>query len=126
EPFYRSLFFYILFSIVITGVLLPFEQTTSVFSLSQKDLIFLFSMGISAFFTQVFLSLSIKYAPSKLIAPFAYLSLIFSLSIDVIFWGKIPCMAEMLGMGFIMAGLGLFLFVASKPGLSQKASLSNE
>lgn len=114
EPFYRGLFYYIFLSIPMTGVFLLFEPLSPLLTSDMQTQGFLLGMAVSAFFTQIFLSLSIKYAPARFIAPFAYISLIFSLLLDIYVWGKTPALLELCGMGLIIAGLCIFLLLQAK------------
>lgn len=105
EPIYRSLFYYGIFSLFFSGIFYAIEG----FSLSSfwnpYTALTLFGVGASGFFCQFFFTLSVKYAPAKLIAPFAYIAVIFGLGLDLLFWQITILPSEILGILLLLVGL---------------------
>ena len=65
-------------------------------------------MGTFALGAQFFMMQAIKYAPVSVIAPLLYVSLVFAVAVDVLFWGIVPDQTTILGAGIIIAA-GLYV-----------------
>ena len=65
-------------------------------------------LGVTGATQQILLSYSFRYADASLLAPFEYLSLPFALIVGLIFWGEIPDLMSLIGVGTIaVCGTGL-------------------
>ena len=109
EPFYRGLFYYLVISTGVSGLWFCFEDNSLFVHMNFSEYSFLFWLSFSTLFAQIFMALSIKYAPAKFIAPFSYLSFLFSLGFTIFIEHRIPSTMEWLGMGLIVSGLSIFL-----------------
>ncbi len=105
EPIGRSMFHYGLFSLFFSGIFYAFEGFSLAPLWQSSTALALFGIGVSGFCCQVFFTLSVKYAPAKLIAPFSYVAVIFGLGLDLIFWQVNILLSEILGMLLILVGL---------------------
>lgn len=114
EPLCRSLFYFAFFSSLITGILCLIEGQSLQFLSDPNITLALLSIGVSGFLCQLFFAISLKYAPAKLITPFCYISVIFSLILDLIFWKKPLHILEILGMLLVLTGLYLMVFLLQK------------
>jgi len=77
----------------------------------QPDLgqwVLLLVMGSFAVGAQFFMMQAIKHAPVSVIAPLLYFSLVFAVSIDVLYWGIAPDQKTMIGASIIIAA-GLYV-----------------
>ncbi len=110
EPVLRSLFYYGIFSTIVTGVIFSVESFPILPILQAKAFIPIILVGITGFLYQVLIALAIKYAPAKQIGPFFYISVIFGTILDLIFWQKTLQFIEILGMLLIITGLFFMIF----------------
>ncbi len=110
EPICRSLFYYGFFSLFFSGIFYTLEGFSLAPLCQSSTALPLLGIGASGFCCQVFFTLSVKYASAKLIAPFAYVAVIFGLGLDLIFWQVNILLSEIFGMILILIGL---YFVAS-------------
>jgi len=65
-------------------------------------------MGTLALGAQFFMMQAIKLAPVSVIAPLLYVSLVFAVSIDILYWGILPDQTTIVGAGIIIAA-GLYV-----------------
>ncbi len=95
------------FSVIVVtcaSVILPWywrQPTTT-------EWILLLVMGTFALGAQFFMMQAIKYAPVSVIAPLLYVSLVFAVAIDVLYWGITPDQTTLLGAAIIIAA-GLYV-----------------
>ena len=65
-------------------------------------------LGVTGATQQILLSYSFRYADASLLAPFDYFALPFALIVGLIFWGEIPDLMSLIGVGAIaVCGIGL-------------------
>ena len=105
EPICRSLFYYGFFSLFFSGIFYTLEGFSLAPLCQSSTALPLLGIGASGFCCQVFFTLSVKYASAKLIAPFAYVAVIFGLGLDLIFWQVNILLSEIFGMILILIGL---------------------
>lgn len=110
EPVCRSLFYYGFFSLFFSGAFYALEGFSLAPLFEASTALPLLGIGVSGFCCQVFFTLSVKYAPAKLIAPFSYVAVIFGLGLDLVFWQVNILLSEIFGMVLVLIGL---YFVAS-------------
>jgi drug/metabolite transporter (DMT)-like permease len=111
EPICRIVFYYALLSTVLSGVLCLVEASSWQSLWNAKALYGVLAVGVTGFLYQMLFALSIKYAPVKIIGPFSYVSVIFSLILDFILWDSRLLGIEVLGMCFVFMGLYLMVFL---------------
>ncbi len=90
--------------VVLASIFLPWYWR-------QRDLrewVLLLVMGTFAVGAQFFMMQAIKHAPVSVIAPLLYFSLVFAITIDVLYWGVAPDQKTLLGAGIIIAA-GLYV-----------------
>ena len=114
EPVCRSIFYYAFFCSLITGIICLIEGRSLDFLTDPKIFLALLAVGITNFLCQFFFAISLKYAPAKIISPFCYISVIFSLILDLIFWEKTLHFSEILGILLVLSGLYLMVFLMHK------------
>jgi len=90
--------------VICAGVFLPWHwhQPTG------TQWVLLLVMGTFALGAQFGMMQAIKYAPVSVIAPMLYISLIFAVTVDILFWGIAPDQTTILGAGIIIAA-GLYV-----------------
>lgn len=105
EPTFRTVFYYNCFSLIFSGIFCLLENTP--FTMSMPVLAALSTVATFGFFSQLFYTLSVKYAPAKLVASFSYVAVIFSFIFDF-FLGKIEILFfEIFGTILILSGISL-------------------
>lgn len=120
EPVSRTLFYYFLFSSAISLVLLLFQRPGFHYLLDPKLLFLLLSIGVTGFVYQLFLSLSLKYAPARLVTPFFYASVVFGIFFDHILWGEAVHLWQMLGIVLVFIGVCLLVLLYPKENVGAK------
>jgi drug/metabolite transporter (DMT)-like permease len=79
--------------------------------IQRADWFFLCGMGVTGFFFQYCFSLALRYAPARLVTPCTYFSLIFTIIIDRVYWGRNPSFWELMGIGGVVLGVVLIMCV---------------
>lgn len=94
--------YFSLFVSFIAGLILPWYWEMP--NPTQWGLLML--MGTLAMGAQFFMMQAIKHAPVSVTAPLLYLSLVFAIAVDVLYWGIMPDKTTLTGAGIIiLAGL---------------------
>ncbi|HSX69308.1 MAG TPA: DMT family transporter [Pseudomonas sp.] len=109
EPAFRIVFYFSLFSALISAVPLTWAWQP----LSQQQLGLLLAIGLLATVSQIVMSKAYGLAPPGLIGPFAYLAIVFAGIIAWLRWGEIPDLTSIFGAALIFAA-GL-LSIARRP-----------
>ena len=99
EPVYRIVFYFSLFSALISAIPLLWAWQP----LSLRELGLLGIIGLLATTSQLVMSKAYSLAPPGLIGPFAYLAIVFSGIIAWQLWGETPDLASLLGAGLIFS-----------------------
>jgi len=112
-------FYFSLIVVTCASVILPWywRQPTA------TEWILLLVMGIFALGAQFFMMQAIKLAPVSVIAPLLYISLVFAVAIDVLYWGIAPDQTTLFGAGIIIAA---GLYVIYRESRQHKGSKSGE
>lgn len=97
----KIIFFYALTGSVYAGILLIFSPAP-VQHIPWRTLIFLAVFGG---LNQFMLTLAYHSAPARFVAPFSYLSVVFALLADWIFWHIAPSMLMLIGMVIVLTGV---------------------
>jgi drug/metabolite transporter (DMT)-like permease len=63
----------------------------------------LLGIGVSGALGQIFFTKAFHLSPAYLVAPIEYLSLVWAVAIDWLFWSATPSLAEILGVALIIA-----------------------
>lgn len=103
EPAFRIVFYFSLFSALISAVPLSWAWQP----LDQQQLGLLLLIGLLATVSQIVMSKAYALAPPGLIGPFAYLAIVFAGILAWLRWGETPDTASLLGATLIFAA-GLF------------------
>ncbi len=99
EPAFRIVFYFSLFSALISAVPLTWAWQP----LSQHQLGLLLVIGLLATVSQIVMSKAYSLAPPGLIGPFAYLAIVFAGIIAWLRWGEMPDAASLVGATLIFA-----------------------
>ena len=99
EPVYRIVFYFSLFSALISAIPLLWAWQP----LSLHELGLLGIIGLLATTSQLVMSKAYSLAPPGLIGPFAYLAIVFSGIIAWQLWGETPDLGSLLGAGLIFS-----------------------
>lgn len=105
EPVFRTVFYYNTFSITFSGLLYLMEGFPLSHLVKPSIAFALLGVGSFGFLCQVFFTLSLKYAPAKVVAPLSYIAVIFGLGLDFIFWQVHITPLEFFGMILVLIGL---------------------
>lgn len=99
EPVTRIVFYFALFSTLISAVPLTWAWQP----LSNHELGMLISIGLLATVSQIVMSKAYSLAPPGIIGPFAYLAIVFAGIIAWLRWGETPDLASLIGAGLIFS-----------------------
>lgn len=99
EPAFRIVFYFSLFSALISAVPLTWAWQP----LSQHQLGLLLVIGLLATVSQIVMSKAYSLAPPGLIGPFAYLAIVFAGIVAWLRWGEMPDAASLVGAALIFA-----------------------
>lgn len=99
EPAFRIVFWFALFSALISAVPLLWAWQP----LTQPQLLLLAGAGLMASLGQLSMSKAYSCAPPGLIGPVAYLAIVFAGIIAWLRWSEVPSQASLLGAGLIFA-----------------------
>ena len=99
EPAFRIVFYFALFSALVSAVPLLWAWQP----LDRHQLLLLLAAGVVASFGQLTISQAYSYAPPGLIGPVAYLAIVFAGIIAWLRWDEVPAGASLLGAGLIFA-----------------------
>ena len=116
--FYTSstiVLFFFGFSALIIFPILPFVWVTP----SVKEGILLGGIGIVGALTQLMLTKAFQLSPASVIAPFAYLSIVWASALGWILWDEKITYRSLLGILFIIAD-GVFAIISVTPRNSNK------
>jgi drug/metabolite transporter (DMT)-like permease len=113
EPSQRTLLYYFLITTALSGLALPFDYGNWDSVLSTQGLFFLGAIGILGLFYQIFFTLSVKYAPARLITPFYYITVVFSMFLDRWLWHTAIDLFKV--AGFFLVFIGVCLVVLLYP-----------
>ncbi len=97
-------FMYTGMSTVVFTVSLAFAWVTP----TLVDFLILASLGLGGGVAQYWYTMSLRYAPSALIAPLGYTSLIWMTAAGLVFWDEVPTATTMIGAAIICAS-GLYI-----------------
>ncbi|MBM3547197.1 MAG: DMT family transporter [Alphaproteobacteria bacterium] len=89
---------------IVFAATLPFSWVTP----DPVDLAILISLGLGGGIAQYWYTKSLWYAPSALIAPLGYTSLIWMTAAGFLFWNEVPTGATLIGAA-IICGSGLYI-----------------
>ncbi|NLC09963.1 MAG: DMT family transporter [Gammaproteobacteria bacterium] len=106
EPSYRIVFYYALFSMLISAVPLSWSWQP----LTQPQLLVLLAAGLLASFAQIIMSKAYSLAPPGLIGPVAYSAIIFSGVIGWILWNEAPDSTSITGAVLIFSASLLSIY----------------
>ncbi|MDH0893988.1 MULTISPECIES: DMT family transporter [unclassified Pseudomonas] len=109
EPAFRIVFYFSLFSALISAVPLTWAWQP----LSQHQLGLLLVIGLLATVSQIVMSKAYSLAPPGLIGPFAYLAIVFAGIVAWLRWGEMPDAASLVGAALIFASS--LLSIARRP-----------
>jgi len=113
EPASRTIFYYFLIATAIMGMFSFLNVTENWGNLTFFDLFLLIVIGILGTAYQLFLGLASKNAPMRLISPFFYTSVVFSMLLDVLFWHT--QISSVIILGFFLVAFGASLVVLLYP-----------
>ena len=99
EPVHRIVFYFALFSTLISAVPLSWSWQP----LSWHELSLLGLDGLLATVSQIVMSKAYSLAPPGIIGPFAYLAIVFSGIIAWLLWGETPDATSLIGAGMIFS-----------------------
>lgn len=122
DPSSRTLFHYFLICTILSAVCLPLDHGSITNALSSQGIMLLAGIGLLGLIFQVFFTLSTKYAPARLISPFYYSTVIFSVILDSLIWNVSIDKYKIIGFAFVLVGVCLVVLLypkevtTSKPG----------
>ena len=97
EPAFRIVFYFALFSTLISAIPLTWAWQTP----DSHDLGLLLVIGLLATVSQIVMSKAYALAPPGIIGPIAYLAIVFAGLIAWLRWGEMPDLASLIGAALI-------------------------
>jgi len=120
----KILFSYFLISLIIASVCFAMKSLFSSLTFHPQSLWLLLIIGVTGFAFQYCFSLALRYAPARLMTPCTYFSLIFTVMIDRIFWGRNPSWEDIVGIIAIVIGVLCIAFSESSAAPSPPPQIS--
>lgn len=111
EPAFRIVFYFSLFSALISAVPLTWAWQP----LDQHQLGLLLVIGLLATVSQIVMSKAYGLAPPGLIGPFAYLAIVFAGIVAWLRWGEMPDLTSLIGAALIFSAS--LLSIARRPAV---------
>jgi len=118
ESSLNSLFCVLLVGSVVTSLVLPFVWVVP----TPKGIFFFALIGISSGFGHFFTIKALEYAPASLLAPFAYVQLLWVSIFGILVFGDFPDGITIIGMAIVVAG---GLLAATSRQATMKPQISN-
>lgn len=106
EPAYRMVFYFALFSSLISAVPLLWAWQP----LSKEQLLLLFAAGLVAALAQIIMSRAYSLAPPGVIGPVAYLAIVFAGIFSLLLWDEVPDLTSVFGASLIFTASLLAVF----------------
>ncbi|MDD2222637.1 MAG: DMT family transporter [Pseudomonas sp.] len=106
EPAYRMVFYFALFSSLISAVPLLWAWQP----LSNEQLLLLFAAGLVAALAQIIMSRAYSLAPPGVIGPVAYLAIVFAGVFSLLLWDEVPDLTSVFGASLIFTASLLAVF----------------
>lgn len=100
EPMIRIIFYYFLFSALITLLLAPFLWQTP----DMRGWLSLAGLGLALALSQVFVTLACTYMDPTKISPYIYSVIAFTALFDHLIWGQALTSTKYLGMALVLLG----------------------
>jgi drug/metabolite transporter (DMT)-like permease len=97
-------FYYLVTSILLSGLALPFYWTTP----DLRGWLLLLALGFSGGFGQIAMTTAFRHADAAFVAPFDYTSILWASGIGWLVWGELPGGRLWLGVAIIIAS-GLYI-----------------
>jgi drug/metabolite transporter (DMT)-like permease len=97
-------FYYLMTSIVLSGLALPFFWTTP----DLRGWLLLVALGLFGGFGQIAMTTAFRHADAAVVAPFDYTTILWATGIGWLFWGELPGGRLWLGVAIIVAS-GLYI-----------------
>ena len=99
EPAYRIVFYFSLFSALLSAIPLTWAWQP----INEQDLWLLLVIGLLATSSQIIMSKAYSLASPGLIGPFAYLAIVFAGLIAWLRWGETPDVTSLIGAALIFS-----------------------
>ena len=88
-------------------------------ALSQQTALLLIAAGVLGGVGQICLTLSFRYAPVTVVAPFEYASMLFALLIGYFVFAEVPSLQMLIGAAIVIAAGGLIIWREAQLGLER-------
>lgn len=105
ESTLKMIFYYFGVAMIISALMLIVKACFSKITLTKVEVYYLIAIGIAGLLCQLFFSLSVRYASERVLTPFIYSSLIFTLVFDHFYLGMPVSLWEIVGMVCIVLGV---------------------
>jgi len=106
----KIVFTYFLVTLFVAMICLAIEMLVGLGTFRWQDILFFFVIGSTGFGFQYCFSLALKYAPARLMTPCTYLSLVFTVIVDRLFWHHMPTPYQWVGIVAVVLGVVLIMF----------------
>ena len=120
ENSYTTVFYFLLFGTLSTGLYWPFAET-SFADISTENLWIILGLGLTGVAALVFKTKSYRFGEASMVAPVMYTMLIWAVAFDFLFWGRLPGGNVLLGATIVIASNMFILYRENRK--SRAASL---
>ena len=104
---------------VLSGIVLLVRFPYLKFDFSGHSVVLLILVGVATCLAQYLFTKGFRFAPARLMSPFMFTSVIFSYGFQFIFQDKFPAPLAVIGMGVIVLGIVLLVFLYPKDDLAK-------
>ena len=119
EPVGRTLFYNFAIATVVMLIVSLFSFRADWHALKASSLLLLLIVGVLALIAQIFLTFATRHAPVRLLSPFFYITVIFSIFLDRWLWQTALTKEVLWGCIFIVLGNVLMVVLYPKDDLKR-------
>lgn len=70
----------------------------------KTDYLPLLTLGVFGALFQLFLTFAVRFAPARVVTPFNYACILFTLLFDMLIWKELPSVLQVVGIALVIAG----------------------
>ena len=114
EPPHRIVAYFNLFGIVSSLLISFFFLPEIYYSFTKEYFLIVLVSGIFSYFYQMCFTMANQYAPAEIVGTLSYLSIIFAIILDWVFWQEAPDAMTIIGILLIVLGSSILVWYGRK------------
>lgn len=114
ESSQRIIWYYFFLVTLISTVYFAMSWFFKPITIKQEDVVLLLLLGLSGLAFQYLFVVAVRFSPARLVTPFIYFSLVFTLLLDIFYYKIIPHYTEYVGMLCVIVGVVLIVWLFPK------------